>query len=186
MNIGKVLRSALSRERTFEFATVMHRKSGVLGPTRQGSFAKRTATKRDPTVPIFTFVITLLECNCMSHCTVGVHIAVAWLFYRIMLLGNRTEAVFTFCFVKRPLGFAILVSRNNSDACSLLSSLFPLPFPNPYKTCQARILTREWSKRSYWHSTRVLAWSGLVWSCSHISVPRLLALCTELSKRGAG
>jgi hypothetical protein len=89
---------------------------------------------------------------------------VVWLFCRLMLLGDRTEAIFTFCFVKRPLGFPTLVFRNNSDACNLLSSVFPLSFPNPYITCQARILTREWSKRSYWHSTRVLAWSGLVWS----------------------
>jgi len=87
---------------------------------------------------------------------------VTWLYHRLLLVGNGTEAVFTFCFVKRPLGFPILLFRNNSDACNLLSSLFPLSFPNPYISCQARILTRERSKRSYWHSTRVLAWSGLV------------------------
>ena len=33
----KRARSALNRDRTFEFTTVMHHKLEVLGPTRQGS-----------------------------------------------------------------------------------------------------------------------------------------------------
>jgi hypothetical protein len=87
--------------------------------------------------------------------------------------------------------YAILVSLSLYSVTILtrvISCLpfFPVSFPNPYITCQARILTREWSKRSYWHSTRVLARSGLVWSCSHLSVSRLPALCTVPNYRCEG
>jgi len=129
------------------------------------------------------FVLTLLEWSVRYQWTVGVHSAVALLFSRLMLLGNPTEAAFTVCFVKRTLGFPILVFRHNSEACDLLSSLFPLSFSNPYITCRARILTREWSKRSYWHSTRVLVWSGLV-LLPHLCIPSSRALYRIIEARG--